>query len=176
MKHALLPGALLVVAGTVASVPARADEPPPAPPSRLTAGAPPPSYVVEPSALGPRYRSPGLAAALSLTPVPVDFGNLYAENVGWGTAYTVAELGLGAGMMWVGADHMCHGGSCSGWSGGETSAMVAMVAGYVAIKVVAAVQATEAARAFDEVHGITAWVPVVAPTNGGASLGLATWF
>lgn len=175
MKHAPLLGALLVFAGALVTAPARADEPPSSR-GAGSAGAPPTYVVVEPSALGPRYRSPGLAAALSLTPVPVDFGNFYAENVGWGTAYTVAELGLGAGMMWVGADHMCHGGSCSGWSGGDTSAMVAMVAGYVAIKVVAAVQAAEAARTFDEAHGITAWVPVVAPTPGGASLGLAATF
>ena len=32
-------------------------------------------------------------------PVPVDFGNFYAENLGWGIAYTAIELSLMAPMM-----------------------------------------------------------------------------
>ena len=69
----------------------------------------------------PAYRSPGLAAVLSLTPLPVDFGNFYTDNVGWGVAYTALELGLAAPMMWLAADRgMGHGsGAANGWSSGD---------------------------------------------------------
>jgi hypothetical protein len=134
------------------------------------------STSVEPSAFGPHYRSPGLAAALSLTPAPVDFGNFYAENVGWGVVYTSAEVVLGAGMMWIGADHMCHSASCSAWSGVETGGMIAMAAGYVAVKIVSAMHAAGAATDFDSKHGTAAWRPLVLPASGGAALGLAARF
>jgi len=64
---------------------ASAQDAPPPPPTV----APPPQVIIvtdRPHATlfgDVRYRSPGVAVALSLTPVPVDFGNLYAENVGW---------------------------------------------------------------------------------------------
>lgn len=124
---------------------------------------------------GPRYRSPGLAAVLSLTPVPVDFGNLYAEHVAWGMVYTTAELGLATGMMWLGADHMCHRDGCQTWSGGETAGMVALATGYVAVKIVAGLHAASAAREFNE-RAPVAWSPLVAPTRGGVALGLAGTF
>ena len=43
-----------------------------------------------------QHRMPGLAVVLSLQPLPVDFGNLYAENLGWGVAYTAIEVSLAA--------------------------------------------------------------------------------
>ena len=129
-----------------------------------------------PHVFGSRYRSPGLAAALSLTPVPVDFGNLYAENVGWAMAYTSAQLALMTGMMWLGAGHMCHARDrCADWSGAETGGMVALAIGYVGVKIVSGVHAAGAARDFNEA-GRTRLVPVVVPTSGGASFGVAAAF
>ena len=122
------------------------------------------------------YRSPGFAAALSLTPAPVDFGNLYAENVGWAMTYTSVELALMTGMMWLGADHMCHrGGRCGDWSDVETGGMVALATGYVGVKIVSGIHAASAARSLNEAGRIRL-IPVVAPTSGGASVGVAASF
>ena len=99
------------------------------------------------------YRSPGLAVALSLTPMPVDFGNLYAENLGWGVAYTSIELTLALPAMWLGVGHMWHGGagdSCNAWSTSEQEFLVGLVVAYVGVKIVAAMQAGAAAREFNE--------------------------
>lgn len=63
------------------------------------------SAAIEGHQEAPAYRSPGLAAGLSLTPVPVDFGNLYAGNIGWGIASTSLELGLMAPMFFIAANH-----------------------------------------------------------------------
>ena len=52
--------------------------------------------------------------------------------------YTGTELALAGGMMWLGAGHMCHrADGCGDWSGPETAGMVALVTGYVAVKVIA---------------------------------------
>jgi hypothetical protein len=156
---------------------ARAEEAPPPQPAPV---APPPAQVVvvrEHTSHGlwgdADYRSPGLAAALSLTPVPVDFGNLYAENVGWGIAYTGAEIALSSGMMWLGASHMCHGGAngCGDWSNAERSTMIGLVAGYVIVKVVAGVHAASAAHRFNDEHRDPTWQATILPFRGGAVLG-----
>lgn len=164
-----------------AQPPAQAVGSAPTPPSPVPTAAAGPAIVYvhdeRPSVLGSRYRSPGLAAALSLTPVPVDFGNLYAENVGWGMAYTGAELALGTGMMWLGTSHMCHDRSdCGDWSGAETAGMATLVGAYVSVKILAGVHASSAARDFNEARGTTSWYPIVAPTAGGAGLSLARRF
>ena len=97
------------------------------------------------------YRSPGLAAALSLTPVPVDFGNLYAENLGWGIAYTSVELSLATAMMLVGGSHMGMGhADGNAWSDRDRNVVIGLVAGYVVTKLAAAVHASYAARDFNE--------------------------
>lgn len=188
--------ALAVALGVIAlPITARAQEPAPGaqPPTQFVGAAPtvaassaptpvagPPVVYVHderPSVLGSRYRSPGLAAALSLTPVPVDFGNLYAENVGWGMAYTGVELALGTGMMWLGASHMCHDrNDCGDWSSAETAGMVSLVGAYVSVKILAGVHAASAARTFNEARGTMSWYPIVAPTAGGAGLSLAREF
>lgn len=175
----------LVAALTLAVTTAHAQEAAPAEPSPgpesappvAPSPAPPPVYVRdEQSAFGPHYRSPGLAAALSLTPVPVDFGNLYAENVGWGMVYTGTELALAGGMMWLGAGHMCHrADGCGDWSGPETAGMVALVTGYVAVKVIAGVHASSSARDFNERAKRTLY-PGIAPTRDGAALSLVAAF
>lgn len=96
------------------------------------------------------YRSPGLAVALSLTPLPVDFGNLYAENLAWGVAYTGLELALMIPMMVLVGSHMDHGGNADQrWSSGEQVAAVSLVSVYVLVKLVAGLQAGAAARSFN---------------------------
>jgi hypothetical protein len=123
-----------------------------------------------------RYRSPGLAVALSLTPLPVDFGNLYAENIAWAIGYTTGELALSGAMMWLGGSHMCHDSPrCGDWSDSERDVLIGLVAGYVALKLVAGVHAGAAARSFNEAHAAT-WLPVVIPNQGGASAGWVARF
>jgi hypothetical protein len=118
-----------------------------------------------------QYRSPGLAVALSLQPLPIDFGNFYAENLGWGVFYTAVEVALLAPMMWMTGSHMGHGVSDErGWSGMEMGAMTGMVSGYVVIKAISGVHAAYAARELDRRHG-TSTLGFVVPTAGGALLG-----
>jgi len=96
------------------------------------------------------HRSPGLAMVLSLTPLPVDFGNLYAENLAWGVAYTGLELALMIPMMVLVGGHMDHGANADErWSSGEQVAAVSLVSVYVLIKLVAGLQAGAAARSFN---------------------------
>lgn len=185
-----LSGLVTLVIGVCAR--AQAATPPPlpeAPPATLsTSGAAPPvaqtAIVVREersNGFGSRYRSPspGLAAALSLTPVPIDFGNLYAENVGWAMGYTSGELTLMTGMMWLGAGHMCHSRDrCGDWSDVETGGMIALAIGYVGVKVISGFHAASAARDFDDFHQTSRprLVPVLTPTHGGASVGLTASF
>lgn len=168
---------LAVFASTSALVaPSRAQD---SPPGASPAPASPTVVVVDER---PRHhlfgdadhRSPGLAAILSLTPVPVDFGNFYAENVDWGLVYTTGELALAGGMMWLGASHMCHtSDGCGSWSAAERNGMVGLGVGYVALKIIAAVHAASAARDFNEE---ARFVPTAMATSSGAVLGIAAVF
>lgn len=104
------------------------------------------------------HRSPGLAAALSLTPMPVDFGNFYAENPEMGIVWTAAETGLMAAMMWSAWDGsmMGHGYDRDGdrardrWTAADRDRTAALVAGYVGVKLVSALQASQSARVHNE--------------------------
>jgi hypothetical protein len=118
-----------------------------------------------------RYRSPGLAAALSLTPMPVDFGNFYAENATWGVAYTSVELGLMVPMLWIagghGMGHHSFYGSRDPWTSTDRNWMIGLVSGYVVVKVVAGLHAARAAESFnDRQQRISA---TIVPTSGGAA-------
>ena len=97
------------------------------------------------------YRSPGLAVALSLTPLPVDFGNLYAESLDWGIAFTALELSTALPFMWLGFGHMCHGLSndCGQWSVSERNLAIGLVSAYVVEKLIAGWHAGHAAREFN---------------------------
>jgi hypothetical protein len=118
--------------------------------------------------LDSQYRSPGLAVALSLTPLPVDFGNLYAENLGWGIAYTAVELSLVAPMMWFVGGHMDHGrNDTRDWSDGERNGMIALISGYVVVKLAAGIHAGYAARDFNRAGADVARAAVL-PRRGGA--------
>ena len=121
--------------------------------------------------VGPSYRSPGIAVALSLTPVPVDFGNLYAENLPWGIAYTTAEVALVTPMMWMLGSHMHDGNGGDRWSSAERGWEIGLVSGYVLVKIAAGIHAGYAAADFNKAqeHGAFARVlPTVATTPGGA--------
>jgi hypothetical protein len=117
-----------------------------------------------------RYRSPGLAFALSLTPMPIDFGNLYAENVPWGIVYTSAELALGTGILWIGGGHMmCRSSDCDDWTDKERAATIAFVSGYLAVKLAAGTHASFAAERFNREQALLS-LPLVVPTRDGATL------
>ena len=102
--------------------------------------------------------------------MPVDFGNLYAENVPWGIAYTSVELALGGGFAWLGADHMCRGDDCDEWSDAERTGAIALISGYIVVKLVAGTHASFAAQRFNEEHRSFA-APLIVPTTSGAVFG-----
>ncbi len=142
----------------------------PAPPfaTAPSPAMPPPVYVFG----EPHYRSPGLAVALSLQPLPIDLGNFYAENLGWGVAYTAIEVSLLAPMMWMTGEHMNHGmGDDRTWSGRETGTMMGLVSGYIVVKVISGLHAGYAAQAFDRFYEPRT-TALIAPVRGGA---LLTW-
>jgi hypothetical protein len=170
---ALMAATLLGSATSVAAEPA---PPLSAPPLPAPQGLPAPQVLVVPdhghhSLLGDStYRSPGLAVVLSLTPVPIDFGNFYAENLGWGIAYTALEVSLMAPMMWLAGNHMDHQRFDERrWSDGERAAMIGLVTGYVAVKMVAGLHAGYAAREFNR-RAAPQTTAFVLPTNHGAEL------
>ncbi len=186
MVRRMLVGVVIAVGASAlcASVyaqPAVEPMPSPTPLASPPAPVPPPYLMMQPPPQQPHhnippgdstYRSPGVAVALSLTPLPVDFGNLYAENFGWGIAYTAIEVSLMMPMMWFVGRHMDHGGlSNRTWSGGERMGMMGMVAGYVAVKLIAGVHAGYAAREFNR-QAAPRWSALVVPTTGGA---VASW-
>lgn len=102
------------------------------------------------------YRSAGLAAALSLTPMPVDFGNFYAENPQMGVVWTAAETGLMAAAMWSSWEGGMMGHDRGGagprarWSAADRDRTVALGVAYVGIKLVSALQASHSASAHNE--------------------------
>lgn len=143
---------------------ARASEPPPSSPD----GAARSAHAHHRLFIDSNYRSPGLAVALSLSPLPVDFGNFYAENLGWGMGYTVAEVFLMTPMMWFAGGHMGHGsGETRRWSDGERHATIALLSGYVAVKLIAGVHAGFAARDFNRPQSAVAYAGFTPLTGGG---------
>ena len=125
------------------------------------------------------YRSPGLAVALSLTPMPVDFGNLYADNIGWGVAYTALELSLALPAVWLGGSHMGHGSRDNEWSSDERQLGLVLVTAYITVKLLAGLHAGYAAMAFNEAHAKPPDAPAATRSQGstvtGASHALFSW-
>lgn len=122
-----------------------------------------------------QFRSPGLAIALSLTPMPVDFGNLYAENLGWGIAYTAVEVSLVAPMMWLVGGHMDHGrDDTRRWSDGERNTMIALGIAYIVVKLAAGVHAGYAAGDFNDREAGVPHATMVLLRDGAAG-GVRTW-
>jgi hypothetical protein len=176
---ALLVGGALIgvtrigVAADISPIPA---PPPPASAAPAPLDVTPLGYYPPPPLLFSErlHRSPGLAVALSLQPLPIDFGNLYAENIGWGVTYTAIEVALMAPMMWMTGSHMSHAGMTrvgddGSWSDREKGAMVGLAAGYVLVKLAAGLHAGRAAQGFNLMYERRA-TALVAPTAGGALL------
>lgn len=128
------------------------------------------------------YRSPGLAAALSLTPMPVDFGNFYAGNPEMGIVWTSVETGLMAAAMWSSWDGgmMGHGydrdsdGSRDRWTTADRDRTVALGVAYVGVKLVSALQASQSASARNE--RLARVQAGVLPTDRGAIAALVVRF
>ncbi len=135
------------------------------------------SAVVEGHQDGPAYRSPGLAAGLSLTPLPVDFGNLYAGNIGWGIAYTSLELGLMTPMMLIAVNRGMMGnygagsyGTSNSWTSSDRNWMIGLVSGYVVVKLVSGLHAAHAAEAFNHDQQSRFSAALVPSAGGGMAL------
>ena len=95
-------------------------------------------------------RSPGLAALLSLQPMPVAIGNFYADDWEKGILYTSLELSLFIPAMGLlGGRHMMggynynhyHDESDHEWSDNDRTLFYSLLAGYVAVKVISAFDA-----------------------------------
>lgn len=89
---------------------------------------------------------PGLALALSLTPAPIDIGNLYVGNAGWGATYTGAELTLAGGGVWLLASHRCSPASaCHHWQRTDTRWGLGLLGLYSLLKLAAGLHARRVA-------------------------------
>jgi hypothetical protein len=121
-------------------------------------------------------KSSGLAVALSLTPLPIDFGNFYANNSGWATLYTGAELGLAGTIVWFGSEQLCwrKGYECN-FSTPDAWTMGALITAYVGVKIGAAVHASSAVRAYERERERSPKLALV-PTSDGARAMLMTSF
>lgn len=125
--------------------------------------------VVDGRAVAVPYRSPGLSAALSLTPMPIDFGNFYAENTGWALAYTTLELGLMTPMVFIAGGHggMGYSGNTNVWSNEDRNWMIGLVSSYVAVKLVSAYHASRAAESFNHADQPRLSAVIVPAPGGG---------
>ena len=128
-----------------------------------------------------RYRSPGLAVALSLTPVPIDFGNLYAENIAWGVGYSAVEIGLMVPMMFIVGGHMNGGmwGSSSAsnyspWTSGDRAAFIGLLSGYVVVKLVAGLHAGHVVDVHNQELAQAPRVSAIVLPTAGGGLAMAT--
>lgn len=103
---------------------------------------------------GGRYRddviSPGVAALLSLQPMPFDFGNFYIDEWKKGILYTSVELGIFIpGMNLLGDHHSGHSyyfSDESDWTDNDRTVFYSLVAGYFVIKVISAFDSASTAE------------------------------
>ena len=99
-------------------------------------------------------KSPGVAALLSIQPMPVDLGNFYADDWRKGILYTSLELSLFVpGVMLMGHNSMGHHGmdhshssNHSEWTDSERITFYSLLAGYIAVKVISAYDAASTAE------------------------------
>ena len=94
-------------------------------------------------------KSPGIAALLSLQPMPVDFGNFYVDDWGKGILYTSLELSIFVpGVMLMGDHGMGHSHSSNNyeWTDSERITFYSLLAGYIAVKVISAYDAASTAE------------------------------
>ncbi len=92
-------------------------------------------------------KSPGVAALLSLQPMPVDFGNFYVDDWGKGIIYTSLELSIFiSGMFLMSDSYMYHNGNNNGWTDNERVWFFSLLTGYVLTKVISAYDAASTAE------------------------------
>jgi len=95
--------------------------------------------------LGIGDKSPGIAALLSLQPMPVAVGNFYAEDWEKGILYSTLELGMFIpAMIFLGehhSDHSHHNNSGHSWTNDERAWFYSLLTGYIATKVISAFDA-----------------------------------
>jgi|GEM_PF-5151692 hypothetical protein len=98
-------------------------------------------------------KSPGIAALLSIQPMPVAIGNFYADDWGKGIIYTTVELGLFIPLMTVMGDgHMGHSHydeTDHEWTDNDRTLFYSLLSGYVAVKIISA---------FDAGHSVERYV------------------
>ena len=92
-------------------------------------------------------KSPGVAALLSLQPMPVDFGNFYVDDWGKGIIYTSLELSMFISGMFIMSDsYMHHNGNNNGWTDNQRVWFYSLLTGYVLTKVISAYDAASTAE------------------------------
>lgn len=138
-------------------------EPTPESSPRISSGSPTLQVSTERFGSTSGYRNPFTAALLSLTPLPVDFGNFYAENRTWGFIYSGTELALTGGIVAIGAQHV--GANHPDWTNAQGYGLAALAGGYLLVKVIAAGHAISAARSYSREHLAFG----VAPSRHGAA-------
>jgi hypothetical protein len=118
------------------------------------------SYSEEPNSSLPRMnhmmgngwgwygpKSPGVAALLSLQPMPVDFGNFYVDDWGRGIIYTTLELSMFIpGMVIMSDSNMHHNGNNNSWTDNQRVWAYSLLAGYVLTKIISAYDAASTAE------------------------------
>jgi len=97
-------------------------------------------------------KNPGVAALLSLQPVPVALGNFYMDDWEKGILYTTLEVGMFIpGMILLSdrySDHFHGGYARSSWTDTERTWFISLAAGYVALKVISAFDAAYSAERY----------------------------
>jgi len=92
-------------------------------------------------------KSPGVAALLSLQPMPVDLGNFYVDDWGRGIIYTSLELSMFIpGMLLMSDRHSDHNGNNNGWTDNQRVWFYSLLTGYVLTKVISAYDAASTAE------------------------------
>ena len=92
-------------------------------------------------------KSPGVAALLSLQPMPVDFGNFYVDDWGKGIIYTSLELSMFISGMFIMSDsHMHYNGNNNDWTDNQRVWFYSLLTGYVLTKVISAYDAASTAE------------------------------
>ncbi len=95
--------------------------------------------------LGIGEKSPGIAALLSLQPMPVAVGNFYAEDWEKGILYSTLELGMFIpAMILLGernSNHSHYNNSDHSWTNEERAWFYSLLTGYIVTKMISAFDA-----------------------------------
>lgn len=105
-----------------------------------------------------REKDPGMAALLSIQPLPIAFGNFYTGNWSRGVMYTTAELALfipgtillGRNMGWGMHSYSNYSDNERSWTRGERNQFYYLLAGYVVVKIISALDAGYSAEKYNQ--------------------------